>query len=89
MSNNYIKGCFIRQPHENILSIGIKKDEFIKSIEELEVNEKGYCNLTIKKKKEPGKFGDTHFLVENRYQFENRKPSNPESLPEDDDDLPF
>ena len=32
------------------------------------VNEKGYVNMTVLKRKEPGQYGDTHYVVENDYQ---------------------
>lgn len=32
------------------------------------VNEKGYVNMTVMKRKEPGQYGDTHYVVENTYQ---------------------
>ncbi|MCB9806389.1 hypothetical protein H6768_00485 [Candidatus Peribacteria bacterium] len=32
------------------------------------VNEKGYVNMTVMKRKEPGQYGDTHYVVENDYQ---------------------
>lgn len=31
-------------------------------------NEKGYVNMTVLKRKEPGQYGDTHYVVENDYQ---------------------
>jgi len=30
-------------------------------------NEKGYVNMTVLKRKEPGQYGDTHYVVENDY----------------------
>ncbi len=32
------------------------------------VNEKGYVNMTVLKRKEPWQYGDTHYVVENDYQ---------------------
>lgn len=32
------------------------------------VNEKGYVNMTVMKRKEVGKFWDTHYVVENSYK---------------------
>ncbi len=34
------------------------------------VNEKGYVNMTVMKRKEVGKFWDTHYVVENNYKKE-------------------
>lgn len=31
------------------------------------VNEKGYVNMTVLKRKELGQYGDTHYVVENDY----------------------
>jgi hypothetical protein len=32
------------------------------------VNEKGYVNMTVMKKKEVWQYGDTHYVVENNYK---------------------
>lgn len=87
---NYAKGIFVKQPHEAILSVGVKKEQFIEWLQQLETNDKGYCNLTFGKRKEVGKYGDTHWVAEDRYQFGNNENNKPCSLPEDENDsLPF
>jgi len=57
-------------------------------------NEKGYVNMTVMKRKEPGQYGDTHYVVENDYQ-KNREeggggaaPTGP-STKAADIDVPF
>ena len=40
------------------------------------VNEKGYCNMTVMKKKEVGQYGDTHYVVENDYKKKDLPPMN-------------
>lgn len=55
-------------------------------------NEKGYVNMTVLKRKEPGQYGDTHYVVENDYQ-KNRDanggaPAGP-STKSVADDVPF
>lgn len=51
------------------------------------VNEKGYCNFVVSRRKEIGKFGDTHFATKNDYT-----PSTTNSVPKkeiDIQDIPF
>lgn len=54
-------------------------------------NEKGYVNMTVLKRKEPGQYGDTHYVVENDYQ-KNREeggaPAGPNTKAADID-VPF
>ncbi len=58
------------------------------------VNEKGYVNMTVMKRKEPGQYGDTHYVVENDYQ-KNRdanggaSSSGPSTAPAAEMDVPF
>jgi hypothetical protein len=56
------------------------------------VNEKGYVNMTVLKRKEPGQYGDTHYVVENDYQ-KNRDnggmSSGPSIKPATEMDVPF
>lgn len=42
------------------MKVSIKVDEF-KQFVDLHANDKGFVNLEIKKRKEPGKYGDTHY----------------------------
>ena len=52
----------------SIINISLKLED----LKEL-VNEKGYINMTLNKRKEPGKFGETHFLTLNEYKKETKK----------------
>ncbi len=56
------------------------------------VNEKGYVNMTVLKRKEPGQYGDTHYVVENDYQ-KNRDnggvSAGPSIKPATEMDVPF
>jgi hypothetical protein len=68
------------------------------NIEKLQAyaNEKGYVNMTMSKRREPGQYGDTHYFTLNEYNPENNNSNNnpstsKESTSEDIsvDDLPF
>ncbi len=57
------------------------------------VNEKGYVNMTVLKRKEPGQYGDTHYVVENDYN-KNRENAGggdigPVTTPATEMDVPF
>ncbi len=54
-------------------------------------NEKGYVNMTVLKRKEPGQYGDTHYVVENDYQKnrDNAPASGPSIKPATEMDVPF
>lgn len=56
-------------------------------------NEKGYVNMTVMKRKEPGQYGDTHYVVENDYQKNREEGSSPSpagpSTKAADIDVPF
>lgn len=45
-----------------ILSLSLKLEDM-----QAIVNEKGYVNMTVLKRKEPGQYGDTHYVVEDDY----------------------
>lgn len=51
------------------------------------VNEKGYVNLTMSKRKEPGKYGDTHYFTLNEYKPKEKTQSNTNN--NDVWDIPF
>ncbi len=55
------------------------------------VNEKGYVNMTVLKRKEPGQYGDTHYVVENDYQKnrDSSASSGPNTQPATEMDVPF
>ena len=60
------------------------------------VNEKGYINMTMSKRKEPGQYGDTHYFTLNDWKpewwnIENNNQSNSNNTGEDIsvEDIPF
>lgn len=58
-------------------------------------NEKGYVNVVMSKRKEPGQYGETHYFTLNEWNPENNqnnsKPSQNKSTSEDIsvEDIPF
>ncbi len=58
-------------------------------------NEKGYVNVVMSKRKEPGQYGETHYFTLNEWNPENSqnnsKPSQNKSTSEDIsvEDIPF
>lgn len=91
----YAKGIFIKQTSEFYTNININLANFNEWAKEF-ADEKGYIKLTIGKKKEVGKFGDTHWCALNewkpesqsndKYEYEAEKY---EPKPEDEVELPF
>ena len=86
---NYIKGIFIKEVgNYGHLNVNIKLTDFIEQVKPL-VGEKGYVNLTIAKKKEAGKYGDTHYCIENTWKPEAKPTTENNSEIEEDDTMPF
>ncbi len=59
-------------------------------------NEKGYVNMTMSKRREPGQYGDTHYFTLNDWKPEGTSPAsasnNPNSWENNEvsvEDLPF
>ncbi len=51
-------------------------------------NEKGYVNMTMSKRKEPGQYGDTHYFTLNDWKPDGEKASTPgSSAPAGGDDI--
>ena len=46
--------------YDEILNLSLKLEDM-----QAIANEKGYVNMTVLKRKEPGQYGDTHYVVEN------------------------
>ena len=87
---NYIKGIFIKEGKYD-LRVSINLETFFESLEPIQ-NDKGYANILIKKRKEEGKFGDTHYCIENDWKPNKEGTANTEivnSSSEGDEDLPF
>ena len=87
---NYIGGSakVVSTQFGEIINLSLKLEDMQKI-----VNEKGYMNISVMKRKEPGQYGDTHYVVENDYQ-KNREtngasaPSTP-SAKSAEMDVPF
>lgn len=62
---NYIGGSakVVSTQFGEIINLSLKLEDMQKI-----VNEKGYVNMSVMKRKEPGQYGDTHYVVENDYQ---------------------
>jgi len=91
---NFANGLFITErntKYGSLFSLGVARDTFVKWLQELEINEKGYCNLTITSKKEADKYG-THTCFEDTYWKQKKETqNNTVSYEEDPNDtsLPF
>lgn len=77
----YINKTKLKENNYGIKFSG-KTEDFINQLREI-TNDKGYFNLEIKKRKETGKFGDTHYIVVDEYMNDKNKKSDYE------EDLPF
>ena len=60
------------------------------------VNDKGYINITMSKRREVGQYWDTHYFVLNEYNPENNTIDNAENITKDNktdeisvEDIPF
>ena len=101
----YINGIYIKEiigQYGSFFNVSIDVDAFGASIQPhifMTDSNKKKVNLTISKRKEPGKYGDTHYCVLNEYKPKESEPSNSVEAPErtgskaistkPDDDLPF
>ena len=87
---NYIKGIFIKEgKHDLRVSVNLKT--FFESLEPIQ-NDKGYANILIKKRKEEGKFGDTHYCIENDWKPSTEAKENTDvtnATSEGDEHMPF
>ena len=88
---NYINKVTLKEGKFSIKFSG-KTDEVIAQLLAI-TNDKGYFNLEIGKKKEVGKYGDTHYLKVDDWKPEQKaqapvgNPNNPDNL--GDDSFPF
>lgn len=79
----------------SILKIGLHAETAIAFIKE-HANDRGFINLVVSQRKEPGRFGDTHSLTLDTWKPDLTKAreaakqteSSPKQKPEDDD-CPF
>lgn len=69
-----------------------KTEDVIKALQAI-TNEKGYFNTEIVKKKEVGKYGDTHYVKEDTWKPGEKTESKPtataSTLDDENGDLPF
>lgn len=57
-----------------VLNIGIKADALI-AFAQQHANSRGYVNLTVQKRRETGKFGETHSVTLDTYEPKGRAGS--------------
>jgi|TARA_R110000787_G_scaffold175961_1_gene288281 hypothetical protein len=66
----------------SLLSLGIKAEDLTAFIAE-HTNERGYVNLTIKERREVGRYGDTHAVTLDTWV------ATPKAAPITESDIPF
>jgi hypothetical protein len=66
----------------SLLNLGIKAEDLTTFIAD-HTNERGYVNLTIKERREAGRFGDTHTVTLDTWVATSKMAHVPES------DIPF
>jgi len=69
-----------------MLKLSFNKDDLKKLQDNL--NEKGYVNLNVNKRKEESEFGSTHYMVVDNWKPE-KKPETKDESGITEDDLPF
>lgn len=62
----YINGVKLKASNYGVKFSG-KTEEVIQQLKAI-TNEKGYFNLEIKQRKEPGQYGETHYLIVDEYK---------------------
>ena len=86
----YINGILIKErTFDNggsQMKISIKTEDFINDLKE--VDENGWCNLILNRRKEPSDKGVTHYLKVDTWKPDPNKSTTPVSST-DNDDLPF
>ena len=95
MAKTYLK-CSAKAretQYGEIIKLGIKVDDFI-AFARKHVNERGYLNLDISRRKEPGTYGDTHSVALDDYvkgsgQTAPSTQGYDHSQPVDGSDIPF
>jgi hypothetical protein len=84
----YAKGIFVTERNQYFMSVNIKFEDFMQFCKQ-HINEKGYVPLTFGKKKEVGKFGDTHWVALNDWKPESKETTITPHEPEENNPLPF
>lgn len=84
-TKRYVKGNGKEFGKYGDIKISVLIDDLVKN-----ANEKGYVNMILQKRKEVGKFGDTHSLVYDDWKPNKESAStSPDTPAGEKDDLPF
>lgn len=93
MSKTFINGFLIKEKklsgsngEYSIMTVGIKVDEFIAQLKEIE-KESGFANIVIKKRKTPSDKGLTHYA-----EVDDWEPNKGQAVPVqniDESEIPF
>lgn len=83
----FINGLFVKKGKtEPFIEIGVKKQDFLKHIESLQADEKGFFNLTMApQKNDPNKYS----VWLNDWKPDAKGANKSASTQSDDGDLPF
>lgn len=86
---NYINGVKLKETRFSIRFSG-KTEDVIEQLRE-HTNDKGYFNLEIKKRREPGKYGETHYIEVSEWKPEQKEEKKAPEVKQANDslDLPF
>jgi len=66
----------------SLINIGVKATDLTEFIAQ-HTNERGYVNLTVKKRREEGRYGDTHSVTLDTWV------ATPKAAPINESDIPF
>jgi len=87
----YAKGITVKEGKFGF-KVSVKVQDFIQFLNE-NVNEKGYVNLDLNKRKEMGKYGETHYFKVDDWKPTGQQQEAPQQQqtppPTMQDDLPF
>lgn len=91
MENKVFVGSFKEKSGQwgNFWNLSFSKDELLKMANH--INDRGYINLKVTKRKETGKFGETHSCyIDNFVPQRNSAPKkSPTNVPVSIEDIPF
>lgn len=68
-----------------IINFSINPDDLLK----LPRDDRWFVKMTMMKRREPWKYGDTHYMILNTYKKEEGSSNSSSSSSSQDDDLPF
>lgn len=89
----YASGISVKERRSQfgqLLSVGVNVEKFVEWLTAQRPNAKGYINLTVSARKEPGKYGETHSVYLDTYQPKKRDEG--QTAPNgygDDESIPF